>query len=59
MYYTLYDLINNILFNGSALPSTVEGQALTLITLALTVFVAYLPFKAMVQIVNAILDWRR
>lgn len=45
MYTTLYDLLNQALFLGSATSGTIEGDALTFVTLAITLAVAAIPFK--------------
>lgn len=58
MYYTLFDLINSVMFNGSATSGSVEYNALVLITLALTCMVAWIPFRAVISFVNSIISWR-
>lgn len=59
MYYTLQALLNQLFFNGSVTPESMEANALAILTLALTCFVAYIPFRVVYCFTNAIIDWRR
>lgn len=59
MYYEVFNLLNNLIFNGSAVSGTFESQALTFLSLALVCGMIYMPFKLVLGFVGFITDWRR
>lgn len=59
MYYTLQNLLNQLFFNGSVTPESLEANALSILTLALTCMVAYFPFRVLYCFINSVIDWRR
>lgn len=54
MFDTLYSLINNLVFNGSALSGTLQGDIATLLTAFGVCMVIIIPFRIIYNAVDFI-----
>lgn len=52
MYQTLYDLINNLVYNGSAVAGSIQGDVATLVATFGVVMMIVIPFRILYNAVD-------
>lgn len=52
MYQTLYDLINNLVYNGSAVSGSIQGDVATLVATFGVVMMIVIPFRILYNAVD-------
>lgn len=52
MYQTLYDLINNLVYNGTAIAGTIQGDVATLVATFGVVMMIIIPFRIIYNAVD-------
>lgn len=52
MYQTLYDLINNLVYNGSAVAGSIQGDVATLVATFGVVMMIVIPFRIVYNAVD-------
>lgn len=52
MYQTLYDLINNLVYNGTAVAGSIQGDVATLVATFGVVMMIVIPFRILYNAVD-------
>lgn len=52
MYQTLFDLINNLVYNGTAVAGTIQGDVATLVATFGVVMMIVIPFRIVYNAVD-------
>jgi len=52
MYQTLYDLINNLVYNGTAVAGSIQGDVATLVATFGVVMMIIIPFRIVYNAVD-------
>lgn len=52
MYQTLYDLINNLVYNGTAVAGSIQGDVATLVATFGVVMMIVIPFRIVYNAVD-------